>query len=597
MSNKPLKTLEHRIERDFLDHVRKPGRYIGGEVNQIKKDLAACDYRVALCFPDAYEVGMSNSGLPIIYHMLNSLDGVAAERVFPPWIDAEKVMRENRLPLYTLESKVAVRDFDLLGFSLASELCFTNTLTVLDLAGLALRSEDRTESDPLVFAGGGMANSCEPIAPFIDLFVLGDGEDAVLELIELLREGKRNGTSRNDLLLEAVRKFEWAYCPKFVEFEYDGLHIRSVESTEEGVDVRRSNAAVADFENAPIPAPIIPNIEAVHERVAVEIMRGCPWRCRFCQVSFLKRPIRIRSVDKIVELAKASYEATGFDTVTLLSLSSAEYPHLEELVTRLKEHFEPKYVGLSVPSLRVDRQLRLLPKLITSVRKGGLTMAVEASSERLRKIIQKPLSDEDLFAAVEAAYEAGWQRVKLYFIAGIPGETEEEIRQMVDLAHELSQLGKRVRGKPAEINAAVSWLVPKAHTPFSWFGQERREYFENIRRIVFDQKDKYPGRALTFKFHNIGESIVESDVGRGDRRMADVIESAWRAGARFDSWDETFDLDIWKQAFAQHGLDLEEMAARTFDPEEILPWEHLGGPDKEYLLKSYHRAHDTIAAV
>jgi radical SAM superfamily enzyme YgiQ (UPF0313 family) len=354
---------------------------------------------------------------------------------------------------------------------------------------------------------------------------------------------------------------------------------------------------VADFENAPIPLPLIPNITAVHERVAVEIMRGCPWRCRFCQVSFLKRPIRVRSVDKILELAKASYEATGFDTVTLLSLSSAEYPHLEELVTRLKEHFEPQHVGLSVPSLRVDRQLRMLPKLITSVRKGGLTMAVEASSERLRKIIQKPLSDKDLFAAVEAAYEAGWQRVKLYFIAGIPGETEDEIRQMVDLAYQLSQLGKKVNGKVAEINAAVSWLVPKAHTPFSWFAQERREYFENIRRIVFDQKDKYRTRALTFKFHNIGESLLESALGRGDRRLADVIETAWRAGARFDSWDEAFDLDIWTTAFAQHGLNLDDLAARVFEPDEMLPWEHLGGPEKDYLLKSYTRANTTIAAV
>jgi len=348
---------------------------------------------------------------------------------------------------------------------------------------------------------------------------------------------------------------------------------------------------VEDLEHAPVPArPIVPFVQAVHERVSLEIMRGCPGRCRFCQVSFCKRPIRYRSVDRLVAMAKACCESTGLDTISLLSLSSAEYPHLEELLRRLRPYCEPRHVGISIPSLRVDRQLRLLPDLLTSVRKSGLTIAVEAASERLRAVLNKPLSDDDLLAAAEAAYHAGWQRLKLYFMVGLPGEAEEDVRRIVGLAHELARRRGATHGGTAEIAVTISWLVPKPHTPFGWLGQRPRSYFEQARQCILDEKNRRHARTLIFKFHDADQSVLESALGRGDRRLADVIESAWRDGARFDLWTECFDYPRWKEAFVRHGLDVEALASRSFDTTEILPWEHLGGPDKATLLDHYLRA-------
>jgi radical SAM family uncharacterized protein len=589
MTNNCIELLADRVDREFLEHVRKPGRYIGGEVNQIRKDLSACELRVALCFPDVYEVAMSHTGLAVIYACLNAMERVAAERVFSPWTDAEAVLRDKQIPLFSLESKASLKSFDLIGFNLSSELCYTNVLNMLDLGGLALRSVERRETDPLVIAGGGMAHCCEPIAPFIDAFVLGDGEETAPLLVEHVRKGKLSGDSKEQILHAAARQFEWIYVPALYEFEYDQNRIKSVQSRVDGLAVRRENAVVEDFENAPVPTkPIVPLVEAVHERVCIEIMRGCPGRCRFCQVSFCKRPIRHRSVQRIVELARACYEATGFDTVSLLSLSSAEYPHLEPLIGALQEVFQGKHVGLSVPSLRVDRQLRLLPKLLTGVRKSGLTIAVEAASERLRTIVNKPLTDEDLFAAVEAAYQAGWQRVKLYFMVGLPSETEQDIKKIVELSNELSKIRGRYAGGAAQVNAAISWLVPKAHTPLAWLPQASREYFDWAKDTILETKRRMRVRSVKFKFHDTGGSVLESALGRGNRHMAEVIERAWQLGARFDLWDECFDLGVWQQAFTEAGLDLDTVAARAFAPEEILPWEHLGGPDKATLLRHYH---------
>ena len=319
-------------------------------------------------------------------------------------------------------------------------------------------------------------------------------------------------------------------------------------------------------------------------------MRGCPGRCRFCQAGFCRRPIRYRSVDHVLEIAKQNYLATGFDTVSLLSLSTADYPDLEELVVRLQEYFQPHHVGISLPSLKVKRQLQLLPKMVTSVRKSGLTIAVEAAGEKLRKVINKPISDDDLFAGVRAAYEAGFQRLKLYFMVGFPGETEEDIAQIAELSYRLARLRKDVDGKVANINVAVSWLVPKPHTPFGWLGQKDRAYFENARDMILRQKRKLNARFLQFKFHNIENSILESAIARGDRRMANVIETAWRNGAKFDLWGECFDYNIWVEAFAEHGADADTAAQRSFAADETLPWQHLGGPEKEYLLKHFTNA-------
>lgn len=574
MAKKELMLLAARIEREFLPFVRRPGRYIGGEINQVRKDLSQCELAVALCFPDVYEVGMSHTGLAIIYDCLNRMSGVAAERVFAPWLDAEKVLRDKNIPLFSLESKASLKSFDIVGFSLTNELCYTNVLNMLDLSGLKVRSRDRGEVDPLIIAGGGMANCSEPMAEFIDVFVLGEGEQAIVELAQLVRDQKKAGAPKKKTLSLIAERFDWAYVPSV----YSGATLRS--------------AVVADFENAPVPLrPIVPFVQAVHERVSVEIMRGCPGRCRFCQASFCRRPIRYRSVEKIIEIAKASYHSTGFDTVSLLSLSTADYPKLDELVSGLHGYFSDKHVGLSLPSLRVDKQLKLLPEVMTSVRKGGMTIAVEAAGEKLRRIVNKPLKDEDLFAAVEAAYQAGWQTLKLYFMVGLPGETLDDVRRIVQLSLKLARLRK---GRPGQINITVSWFVPKPHTPFGWLGQKPRAYFEQARQLILDEKRKLHVKFLQFKFHSIPRSVLESAIGRGDRRVGDVIEAAWRAGAKFDLWDECFDYDLWRSAFEKSGIDVEAAAQRQFDPAEALPWDHLAGPDKKYLLNHLEEANKEI---
>jgi radical SAM family uncharacterized protein len=595
MQSKTVRILKDKVEQKFLPFVRRPSRYIGGEINQIKKDLASCDVKVALCFPDIYEIGMSHTGFAIIYHVLNQLDYVACERVFAPWTDAEEIMRKRNLPLFTLESKAAVGDFDIVAFSLTNELCYTNMLNMLDIAGIPVRAIQRSEDDPLIIVGGQASNCAEPIAEFVDMFILGEAEEAVVQLVELIRKQRNAGATKKDLLTEAARSFSFAYVPSLYSFEYDGQNIKSFKPNLPELSDRFENAAVSDFENVPVPdAPIVPFAQTVHERVTVEIMRGCPGRCRFCQATFCKRPIRYRSVDKIIDIAKTNYHATGFDTVSLLSLSTADYPNLEELVLRLQEYFEPLHVGVSLPSLRVQTQLQLLPKLVTSVRKSGLTIAVEAASEKVRQIINKPITDADLFAALEAAYKAGFQKVKLYFMVGLPGETAGDIEQIVDLSFQIARLRKKIDNKTANVNVTISWLVPKPHTPFQWLAQKEMVYFEEAKSLILKRKRELNAGFLQFKFHNIERSILESAMARADKRMADVIETAWRLGAKFDLWDECFDYDIWTKAFGEHNMNLEAVAQKGFGPDEILPWAHLGGPKEDYLLKHYSDAIQSI---
>ena len=586
MKNKNIKILADKIESDFLPFVRRPGRYIGGEINQIKKELAKCALTVALCFPDVYEVAMSYTGLAILYEIINKEQNLAAERAFTPWDDAEQILRKKQIPLFTLESKADLKSFDVIAFSLTNELCYTNVLNMLDLANLNVRAAHRKDSDPLIIAGGQMANCCEPLAQFIDIFVLGEAEDALPQLIDLIIQHKNAGSAKKMLLLDAAKKFDWLYVPSLYEFEYENEKIKSLLPTEPDLPTRFENAVAKDFENAAVPLqPIVPFTKAVHERVTIEIMRGCPGRCRFCQAGFCRRPIRYRTPEKITQIAKQSYHATGFDTIGLLSLSTADYPKLEQLVSMLHEYFHDKHVGISLPSLRVDKQLKLMPELVTSVRKSGLTIAVEAASEKLRQIINKPLKDKDLFDAVQTAYQAGWKKLKLYFMVGLPGENENDIKQIVNLSYQLAKLRKNVDGKTAQINVAVSWLVPKPHTPFAPLPQKNRQYFENAKKIILDEKRNLHAKFLQFKFHNINRSLLESAIGRGDRKLCDVIEYAWKNGARFDLWDECFDYSIWQKAFEKFYLDIETVATKQLDPTEIFPWDHLGGPEKSYLLK------------
>jgi radical SAM family uncharacterized protein len=588
VNKKQITMLTERVEKEFLPFVRKPGRYIGGEINQIKKDLSKCNLTVALCFPDVYEIAMSYQGLAILYDIINKIQDAAAERVFAPWINAEKVLREKQIPLFSLESKVPLKDFDIVGFSLTNELCYTNVLNVLDLGGVNIRSQARCENDPLVIAGGTMANCCEPMADFIDLFVLGEAEDVVVELIQLIKAQKKIGTAKKQILLQAAKKFDWLYVPAL--YKFDSETAKSPQPTSPDLPTQFKNAVVEDFENAPVPfAPIVPFTQAVHERVSVEIMRGCPGRCRFCQASFCRRPVRYRSVEKITDIAKTCYNATGFDTVSLLSLSTADYPKLEELLSRLHQYFQDKHVGLSLPSLRVDQQLRLIPLLVAPVRKSGLTIAVEAAGEKLRQIINKPLKDEDLFAAVEAAYRAGWQKLKLYFMVGLPGETQQDIMHIAHLSSQLAQLRKKVNGKTAQINITISWFVPKPNTPFGWLPQKPKEYFEKAKRLILNEKRKLHAKSLQFKFHDLNRSILESVIGRSDRQLCSVIEAAWQAGARFDLWDESFDYEIWTKAFEKFGVNPDSAAQIEFSADDTLPWQHLGGPDKKSLLSHLNK--------
>jgi len=591
MSNDRQMKLSGRVEQELLPYVRQPARYIGGEINQIKKDPARCELTVALCFPDLYEVGMSHTGLAILYDVLNRLDYVVAERVFAPWIDAEQLLRQKGIHLFSLESRRPLSDFDIVGFSLTNELCYTNVLNMLDLGGIPIRSKRRSEDDPIVIAGGGMANCCEPLAPFIDLFVLGEAEELIVELAELVRSAKKRRAGRREILYEAARRFDCVYVPALYRFEGDARGGSVLVGSDPALPSSFRNAVVEDFENAPVPLrPIVPFVQAVHERVSVEIMRGCPGRCRFCQASFCRRPIRYRSVEKISRIAETCYRSTGFDTVSLLSLSSAEYPHLEQLIESLHGYFADKHVGLSLPSLRVDRQLKLLPRLVNTVRKSGLTIAVEAASEPLREVINKPLKDADLFAAVEAAYRAGWRKLKLYFMVGLPGEQLEDVEQIVQLAYRLAMLRKSVAGRPAQLNITVSWFVPKPHTPFAWFGQRSRAYFEQAKQQILQGKRRLRARFLQFKFHDISRSVLESAIGRGGRELADVIEAAWADGARFDLWDECFDFEIWRRAFERFGIDVEALAQRRFSTDQRLAWDHLGGPKKQYLLRHLQQA-------
>lgn len=591
MVHKTRQSVKELVSRRLLPAVRKPSRYIGGEVNRIVKNPADCRVWVGLCFPDIYEIAMSHTGLAILYEVINRMEGVWAQRIFAPWLDAEEIMRKEGIPLFSLESRTVANCFDLLGFSLTNELCYTNLLNMLDLAGLQVRAANRSEEDPVIVVGGQASNCAEPIAPFVDLFVLGQGEEAAVQLIALYRRMKQEGKDKRTFLLEAARTLPFVYVPAFYRFDYNGRQICSLEPVEEDLPVRFEDAAVDDFDGAAVPeAPVVPFVQAIHDRISVEIMRGCPGRCRFCQAGYCRRPMRYRSVDRIVEAAKKQYWNTGFETISLLSLSTGEYPWLEELIEKLTAYFDPLHVGLSIPSLRVQQQLKLLPKRVTSVRKGGLTIAIEAASERLRKVINKPISDADLFAAVQAAYEAGFQKVKLYYMVGHPGETEADIERIVDLSYELAGLRRQVDGKLASVNVSISWLVPKPHTPLQWMGQRPMAYFQRARDLLLDRKKELGARCVQIKYHTIERSVLESAMGRGDQRAADVIEMAWHKGATFDLWDETFHFDRWLDAFSACGLDLHAEAQNSFMPGQVLPWAHLGGPREAYLLTHYQQA-------
>ena len=587
-----MRDLSETISRRLLPRVSRPSQYVGAETNARRKDVEAAEVTVALAYPDAYSVGISHLGGQVLYNVANDIDGVACDRTYCPMPDAEELMRAEGIPLFAWESRRAVADFDILGFSLAHECCATNVLTMLDLAGVALRSADRGEGDPLVIAGDAGADAPEPMAAFIDLFCVGEGEQTLPAVIELIRQAKRSGARREEVILEAARTIPAVYAPRFYEPSYGpGGVLASLEPTRPDLPARIARAHIGRLSDSPaLTAPLVPLSEAIHDRVSIEIMRGCPHGCRFCQAGGTRKPVRWRSVAEIVETARRAIAATGYREISLLSLSSSDYPHFEELIDRLNAEFAQRNISISLPSLRVDSQLAAIPRLTSKVRKGGLTIAPEAASQRMRRAIRKEISDESMLAGVTAAWRAGFRSVKLYFLAGLPGERDEDVDAIFDLCRRLSETRRDVdapapgkaRGRRGAINASVSWLVPRPHTPMQWSPMASDEHFWSVRRRL---KQLARGSAVNFKFHRIERSILEATIARGDRRLADAIEAAWRAGARFDAWNEWFDWEKWSAAFEQTGIDLAFYAHRDRPTDELLPWDHIdSGRSRQTLL-------------
>ncbi|MGC9454600.1 MAG: TIGR03960 family B12-binding radical SAM protein [Phycisphaerae bacterium] len=589
-----MRDLGERISRELLPYVRNPGQYIGLETNaRCGRSPATAEVGVCLAFPDAYTVGMSHLGGQILYQVLNDLPGVACDRTYCPMPDAEQRMREASVPLFGWESRMAVADFDVLGVSLSTDMGVTNVLTMLDLAGIPLAAADRGGQHPIVVGGDAMADAPEPLADFFDIFLPGDGENTLPELVEIVRRARADGAARADVLLEAARAVPSAYVPRFYEPVYEQGAFASLRRLRDDVPQYVERSHLGDLSHSPdLTAPLVPLSEAVHERVVVEIMRGCPNACRFCQAGSTRLPVRYQPVEEIVRTVREAIANTGYREVALLSLSSSDYPHLEELMNRLHDEFAERHVSVSLPSLRVGTQLRLLPALTSRVRKSGLTIAVEAASRRLRQAMRKDIGDEDILAGVRAAYEAGLRRVKLYFMAGLPGETDEDIDAIFHLCRRISQSKKEVDGHPASVDATVSWFVPKPHTPMQWEPMRDADYYFSVRRRLRELSRRTP---IKFKFHRIERSILEGLIGRGDRRMGRVIRAAWESGARMDGWDEHFDYSHWQRAFEQTGVDPAAETCRCIPLDAPLPWGHIRCPRTEkFLTRENQRLHEVL---
>lgn len=584
-------SLERKIRSDLLPAVRNPSWYSGGERNSVRKDPDSVAIKFAFCFPDTYSIGMSHLGLQILYKIVNDRPDAVCERVFAPWIDAEAVMRAKGIPLYTLESKSPVRDFDILGFSLQYEILFSQVLVTLDLAGIPLRTADRGERDPLIIAGGPCAENPEPLAPFVDLFLIGDGEDALPLFMDAFKELKAGGADRRTMIVELARRFDFCYAPSLYEAVYhpDGTQAGLLPRVS-GLPEKIRKAHVEDFTTTPYPtAPVVPYAQTIHDRIMIEIMRGCPQGCRFCHAGFSKRPVRWKSVEQIVELAEQTYKTTGHHEISLVSLSSSDYPFLQELIKAMHARFNSRYVNIALPSLRVDDQLKELPSLMGDVRRSGLTIAPEVATDRLRFAIHKRVTNENLFSGTKAAFAAGFRRVKMYYMVGLPGETDEDVTEIVNQSIHVSNLRKELGKGPAPVTSSVSLFVPKAHTSFQLAAQASAEYFDHAKKLLLDRVKR---SIVSLKMHKAPRSLLESVLSRGDRRVADVLEHVvMKEGARFDAWDETFDAGKWDRAFAACGLD-PAWYRRERSATEYLPWRHIsiGKLDNEWFEKDYNRS-------
>lgn len=583
---------KEKLDR-ILKKVEKPARYIGMEENSIIKDLDNVEVKFAFSFPDIYDVGMSHLGLHILYNLINDREDFVCERVFSPWTDMEEEMRNSNLPLFTLENKEEVKNFDFLGVTLQYEMSYTNILNILDLSNIPILSKDREENHPLVIAGGPCAYNPEPLADFIDFFVIGEGEEVTLEILELYKEHKRQGKKRQEFLREIV-KLDGIYVPKFYDVVYNEDNtIKERISLVEEAPEKIKKRMIKDLNTMYSPEKIlVPLIETVHDRVSMEIFRGCTHGCRFCQAGMIYRPIREKSVDRIVELAEKLIESTGYENVSLSSLSSCDYSELYLLISKLMEKFEEKKVGVSLPSLRLDSFSIDILKEIEKVRKSGLTFAPEAGSQRLRNVINKGITEEDLVETVSYVFKEGWSTIKLYFMIGLPTETDEDVLGIKRLAYMVKNMffdmPKEERRGNLKVTSSASCFVPKPFTPFQWIGQNSIDEFY---RKIYLVKDSIKDPKVKFNYHDPELSYLEAIIARGDRNISKLILRAWENGCKFDGWSEHYSYEKWIETLDELGIDGDFYATRHRELEEVLPWDFIDiGVSKDYLIKEYKKS-------
>lgn len=583
---------EKRFEQLIMT-VQKPGRYSSGEVNQVVKDKSAVDVRFAFCFPDTYEIGMSHLGMKILYSLFNERDDIWCERVFAPWIDFEKVMRENDIPLYALESRDSIRDFDFVGFTLQYELSYTNILSMLDLGGIPLKASERDDSYPIIVAGGPCTCNPEPLCDFFDIFFLGEGEKVDLEVIDLYKQNKANGGTKLDFL-RAASKIKGVYVPALYDVSYNADGTISAVTPKDDAPKTIEKRIEGDLDSSYYPEKfVVPYIEAVHDRAVQEVFRGCIRGCRFCQAGYIYRPVREKSADTVNRQARALCKNTGYDEMSLASLSTSDYTHLEEMLDDMLNWTECDKISLSLPSLRIDNFSEELMQKINRLKKSGLTFAPEAGTQRLRDVINKNITEDDILGTCATAFRGGYTAVKLYFMMGLPTETDEDIIGIADLAQKIVDLyyslPEKPKGKAVNVSISVANFVPKPHTPFQFEPQITRE--EMLRRQAL-LKEHIKSKKITFNYHENRASFLEGVFARGDRRLGKVIESAYKKGCRFDGWDECFNLDAWLEAFEECGVIPEFYANRTRSFDEITPWEHLDYRiTKEFLIRENMLAH------